>query len=37
MAHENILIVEDEEEIQELIRYNLTKEGFAVLCSDSGG
>jgi DNA-binding response OmpR family regulator len=28
MPKEKILIVEDEEDIQELIRYNLEKEGF---------
>ena len=28
MAKEKILIVEDEEDIQELIRYNLEKEGY---------
>jgi two-component system, OmpR family, alkaline phosphatase synthesis response regulator PhoP len=28
MAHESILIVEDEEEIQELLQYNLSKDGF---------
>ncbi len=36
MARKRIFIVEDEEEIQELIRYNLTKEGFVVFTSDSG-
>ncbi len=36
MARKRIFIVEDEEEIQELIRYNLTKEGFVVLSTDSG-
>ncbi len=36
MARKRIFIVEDEEEIQELVRYNLTKEGFIVLCTDSG-
>jgi len=30
MARERILVVEDEEDIQELIRYNLSKEGFHV-------
>jgi len=28
MARETILIVEDEEEIQELLHYNLSKDGF---------
>ncbi|NQU24971.1 MAG: response regulator transcription factor [Candidatus Nealsonbacteria bacterium] len=36
MARENILVVEDEEEIQELVRYNLAKEGFSVTCAGSG-
>ena len=37
MAKEKILIVEDEEDIQELIRYNLEKEGFQNLrFADSG-
>lgn len=37
MAKEKILIVEDEEDIQELIRYNLEKEGFQNLkVVDSG-
>jgi two-component system, OmpR family, alkaline phosphatase synthesis response regulator PhoP len=30
MARERILVVEDEEDIQELVRYNLAKEGFHV-------
>jgi two-component system alkaline phosphatase synthesis response regulator PhoP len=30
MAHENILVVEDEEDILELVRYNLNKEGYRV-------
>ncbi|MBN2296304.1 MAG: response regulator [Pirellulales bacterium] len=36
MAGEEILIVEDEEEIQELLRYNLLKEGFKVCCALDG-
>ena len=36
MARKRIFVVEDEEEIQELIRYNLTKEGYVVFCTDSG-
>ena len=36
MARKRIFIVEDEEEIQELVRYNHTKEGFHVLGTDSG-
>jgi two-component system, OmpR family, alkaline phosphatase synthesis response regulator PhoP len=36
MAREHILIVEDEEEIQELIKYNLDKEGFRTFAALSG-
>jgi two-component system alkaline phosphatase synthesis response regulator PhoP len=36
MAHETILVVEDEEDIAELIRYNLDREGYRVLLADSG-
>lgn len=36
MARERILVVEDEEDIQELIRYNLVKEGYQVEVADSG-
>jgi two-component system phosphate regulon response regulator PhoB len=36
MVRKRIFIVEDEEEIHELIRYNLTKEGFSVAGTDSG-
>jgi two-component system phosphate regulon response regulator PhoB len=36
MGHERILIVEDEEDILELVRYNLAKEGFAVTGALSG-
>jgi len=36
MAKESILVVEDEEDILELIRYNLTKEGYQVACAASG-
>ncbi len=36
MSEENILIVEDEKDIQELVRYNLSKEGYRVTCADSG-
>jgi len=35
MPTENILVVEDEENIQELIRYNLAKEGYQVTCAPS--
>jgi two-component system phosphate regulon response regulator PhoB len=31
-----ILVVEDEEDILELIRYNLTREGYEVFCATSG-
>lgn len=36
MPKENILVVEDEEDIAELVRYNLSKEGYQVACADSG-
>ncbi len=36
MAHERVLVVEDEEEIQELIAYNLAKEGYQVARTGSG-
>jgi two-component system phosphate regulon response regulator PhoB len=36
MAHERILVVEDEQEIRELLRYNLAKEGYLVQCAASG-
>jgi len=36
MAHERILVVEDEPEIQELVRYNLAREGYRVTCAASG-
>lgn len=36
MSEENILVVEDEKDIQELVRYNLSKEGYRVTCADSG-
>jgi two-component system phosphate regulon response regulator PhoB len=36
MSKKNILIVEDEKDIQELIRYNLSKEGYQVASADSG-
>ena len=36
MPTEKILVVEDEENIQELIRYNLAKEGYQVNCVLSG-
>ncbi len=36
MAKETILVVEDESEIRELIRYNLTKEGYDVVEAKTG-
>jgi len=36
MAREKILVVEDEEDILELIKYNLTKEGYQVSTSTTG-
>ena len=36
MKRENILVVEDEEEIRELVRYNLAKEGYSVSLTGSG-
>lgn len=36
MKKENILVIDDEEDILELVRYNLTKEGYAVHCVASG-
>lgn len=36
MSKTRILVVDDEEDISELIRYNLFAEGFAVILADSG-
>jgi two-component system phosphate regulon response regulator PhoB len=36
MARERILVVDDEEDLLELVRYNLTKEGYRVRCVASG-
>lgn len=36
MAKEQILIVEDEEDIQQLVSFNLIKSGFHVFCAESG-
>jgi two-component system phosphate regulon response regulator PhoB len=36
MAKEKILVIEDEDDIQELIRYNLVKEGFQVIGANTG-
>lgn len=36
MAKENILVIEDEEDIRELISYNLSKEGYRIIAVESG-
>jgi two-component system phosphate regulon response regulator PhoB len=36
MAHEKILAIDDEEDILELVRYNLSREGFQVICASTG-
>lgn len=36
MAKGNILVVDDEEDILELVRYNLMREGYGVLCAATG-
>lgn len=36
MAKEQILVVEDEEDIQQLVSFNLIKSGFHVVCAGSG-
>ncbi len=36
MAKEKVLVVDDEEDILELVRYNLAKEGYRVQCVSSG-
>jgi two-component system, OmpR family, alkaline phosphatase synthesis response regulator PhoP len=36
MPKERILVVDDEEDILELVRYNLTKENFQVTCATTG-
>ncbi|MCK9296420.1 MAG: response regulator transcription factor [Desulfobulbaceae bacterium] len=36
MGKANILIVEDDEDIQQLVSYNLIKSGFHVTCADTG-
>lgn len=36
MLKKRILVVEDEEDILELVRYNLSREGYEVLCMTSG-
>ena len=35
-AKARLLVVEDEPDIQELLRYNLMREGYAVVCADRG-
>lgn len=36
MTQKRVLVVEDEEDIQELLKYNLTKEGYQVHLAESG-
>jgi two-component system phosphate regulon response regulator PhoB len=36
MANDRILVVDDEEDLAELVRYNWTKEGYQVTCVGSG-
>lgn len=36
MAQEKILVVDDEEDILELVRYNLAREGYQITCATSG-
>ena len=36
MSHEKILIVEDEEDVLELVRYNLEKDGYLTDCATTG-
>jgi two-component system phosphate regulon response regulator PhoB len=36
MSKEKILVVDDEEDILELVRYNLAREGYSVSCATSG-
>ena len=36
MAKEIILVVDDEEDILELVRYNLAREGYQIICATSG-
>ncbi len=36
MAKENVLVIEDDEDIQELVSYNLTKEGYQTTCVGTG-
>ena len=36
MAKERILVVDDEEDILELVRFNLAREGYVLVCTTSG-
>ena len=36
MSREHILVVDDEEDILELVRYNLAKDGYHVACVTNG-
>ncbi|HEY5141637.1 MAG TPA: response regulator transcription factor [Methylococcales bacterium] len=36
MSKETVLVVDDEEDIRELVEYNLAKEGYQVLCAATG-
>jgi len=36
MPKENVLVVDDEEDILELVRFNLSKEGYHVICATTG-
>jgi two-component system phosphate regulon response regulator PhoB len=36
MAKESILVVDDEEDILELVRFNLAREGYPIICTTSG-
>jgi two-component system, OmpR family, alkaline phosphatase synthesis response regulator PhoP len=36
MSRDKILVVDDEEDILELVRYNLVREGYTVVCAASG-
>ena len=36
MARERVLVVDDEQDLLELVSYNLNKEGYRVICVSSG-
>ena len=36
MSNPKILVVDDEEDLLELLRYDLTREGFMVVCASTG-